>query len=189
MLIYAPFALCFVILRDVFMHFLESYTGNILRIGRNKSQSSYFLDTRWSPKQRQRGPAGDRTIGWRGLPLDRATRWWGHLAHLLTSPFCLYILLDEKTLRTQLIFQKTYCKSPPSSTRDREGPEALPGTLPERGITTEGLLHHHAYLQSDVWVVYLGLRVHSSSYMDIFSSMCFIFRSCKLPIMIKIIVM
>jgi hypothetical protein len=34
--------------------------------------------------------------------------------------------------------------------RDREGPEALPGTLPERGITTEGLLHHHACLQSDV---------------------------------------
>jgi hypothetical protein len=35
--------------------------------------------------------------------------------------------------------------------------------LPERGITTEGLLHHHACLWSDVWVVYLGLRVHSSS--------------------------
>jgi hypothetical protein len=26
-----------------------------------------------------------------------------------------------------------------------------------------GLLHHHGRLQSDVWVVYLGLRVHSSS--------------------------
>jgi hypothetical protein len=32
---------------------------------------------------------------------------------------------------------------------DWEGPEALPGTLPERGIATEGLLHHHACLQSD----------------------------------------
>jgi hypothetical protein len=31
----------------------------------------------------------------------------------------------------------------PSSTRDREGPEALPGTLPERGIATGGLLHCH----------------------------------------------
>jgi hypothetical protein len=40
-----------------------------------------------------------------------------------------------------------------------------------------------------VWVVYLGLWVHSSSYMDVFSSMCFMFRSCELPIMIKIIVM
>jgi hypothetical protein len=47
--------------------------------------------------------------------------------------------------------------------RDREGPEALLGTLLERGITTGGLLHHHAYLWSDVLVVYLGLRIHSSS--------------------------
>jgi hypothetical protein len=29
---------------------------------------------------------------------------------------------------------------------DREGPEALPGTLPEREIATGGLLHHHACL-------------------------------------------
>jgi hypothetical protein len=94
------------------------------------------------------GPAGRRTIGWSGLPLARATRWCGRLAHLLMPPFRLYILLDKKTLRTQSIFQKTYCKPPPSSTRDREGPEALPGTLSERGITTGGLLHHHAYLRS-----------------------------------------
>ena len=32
---------------------------------------------------------------------------------------------------------------------DREGPEALPGTLPERGIATGGLLHRHACLRSD----------------------------------------
>jgi hypothetical protein len=34
--------------------------------------------------------------------------------------------------------------------RDREGPEALPGTLPERGIIAGGLLHHHGRLRSDV---------------------------------------
>jgi hypothetical protein len=32
---------------------------------------------------------------------------------------------------------------------DREGPEALPGTLPERGIATGGLLHCHACLRRD----------------------------------------
>jgi hypothetical protein len=32
---------------------------------------------------------------------------------------------------------------------DRKGPEALPGTLPERGIATGGLLHHHACLRSN----------------------------------------
>jgi hypothetical protein len=60
-------------------------------------------------------------------------------------------------------FHETYYKPPPSLTRDREGPIALPGTLPERVITAGGLLHHHACLRSDAWVVYLGLWVHSSS--------------------------
>jgi hypothetical protein len=46
---------------------------------------------------------------------------------------------------------------------DREGPEALPGTLSERGITTGGLLHRHACLRSNELVIYLGLWVHSSS--------------------------
>jgi hypothetical protein len=36
-----------------------------------------------------------------------------------------------------------------SSTRDREGPKALPSTLPERGIATRGLLHCHACLWRD----------------------------------------
>jgi hypothetical protein len=46
-------------------------------------------------------------------------------------------------------FPETYRDPPPSSTRDREGPEALPGTLSESGITTEGLLHRHACLRHD----------------------------------------
>jgi hypothetical protein len=108
-------------------------------------------------------PGASHTMGWRGLAPGRATWWWGHLAHLLTPPFRLYILLREKILRTRSIFHETYCKPPTSLTRDWEGPEAIPGTQPERGITTGGLLHHHACLYSDVWVVYLGLRVHSSS--------------------------
>jgi hypothetical protein len=48
-----------------------------------------------------------------------------------------------------ITFPETYRDPPLSSTRDREGPEALPGTLPERGITTGGLLHRHACLWSD----------------------------------------
>jgi hypothetical protein len=88
---------------------------------------------------------------------------WGQLAHLLTLPFRLYIPLDGKNLKTRSIFLKTYCKPPPSLTRDREDPGALPDTLPERGIPAGGLLHHHGHLRSDVWVFYLGLRDHSSS--------------------------
>jgi hypothetical protein len=60
-------------------------------------------------------------------------------------------------------FLETHRDPPPSSNRDRKGPEALPGTLPERGIATRGLLHRHACLRRDEWVVNLGLWVHSSS--------------------------
>jgi hypothetical protein len=109
------------------------------------------------------GPGAGHTWWWRGQPLGRATRGCDCLVHLLTSPFRLFNPLDRKTLGAWTLFQKTYCKPPPSLTRDREGPEALPGTLSKRGITTGGLLHHHACLRSDAWVVYLGLWVHSSS--------------------------
>jgi hypothetical protein len=96
------------------------------------------------------GPRGGHTWWWRGPPLGRATRGCDPLVHLLTSPFRLFNTLDGKTLGARTLFQKTYCKPPSSSMRDREGPEALPGTLPERRITTRGLLHHHACLRSDV---------------------------------------
>jgi hypothetical protein len=46
-------------------------------------------------------------------------------------------------------FPETHRDPPSSSTQDREGPEALSGTLPERGIATGGLLHHHACLWRD----------------------------------------
>jgi hypothetical protein len=46
-------------------------------------------------------------------------------------------------------FSRIHRDPPPPSTKDREDPEALPGTLPERGITTGGLLHRHACLRRD----------------------------------------
>jgi hypothetical protein len=95
-------------------------------------------------------PGASHTIGWRGQPLAYATRWWGHLAHLLMPPFRLYILLGEENLNTGSIFHETYCKPPSLSMRDREGLETLPDTLPERGFTTRSPLHHHACHRSDV---------------------------------------
>jgi hypothetical protein len=46
----SPFSAIFV--------FQKSYTGNILRIGRNKIQSSIYLTRRRSPKERRRGARG-----------------------------------------------------------------------------------------------------------------------------------
>jgi hypothetical protein len=52
------------------------------------------------------GPGASHTLGWRGLALAHATRGWGRLVHLLTPPFRLYILLDEKALKRRPLFQK-----------------------------------------------------------------------------------
>jgi hypothetical protein len=48
-----------------------------------------------------------------------------------------------------ITFPETHRDPPLSSIQDREGPEALPGTLPERRIATGGLLHRHACLRRD----------------------------------------
>jgi hypothetical protein len=185
MLVYTPFALCFVYTSWCFYAFsgtnlltrCQSASSCFLlfcvseklhrKYSRNwTKQKLKFLIT-WHEDEVQRkaegGPRGSHTRWWRGPPPGRTTRWCDHLVHLLTSPFCLFIPLDGKTLKARTLLQKTYCKPPPSSTRDREGLDALLGTLPERGITTGGLLYHHAYLRSDTWVVYLGLWVYSSS--------------------------
>jgi hypothetical protein len=114
-----------------------------------KAEVPIFPEMRRSPKQRQRGA--------RGQPHYRVARPspWPH--HQVVGPPGpppdaalppIYSPWRENP-KAQSIFQKTYYKPPSSSMRDREGPEALPGTLPERGITTGGLLHHHACLRSD----------------------------------------
>jgi hypothetical protein len=86
--------------------FQKSYTGNILGIGRNKSQF-LFIPTRDRVQSRDGGePGASQTIGWHGLSLARATRWCGHMAHFLTPPLRLYIILGDKTLNTRSLFQK-----------------------------------------------------------------------------------
>jgi hypothetical protein len=143
--------------------FQKSYTGHILGIGRNKSQTS-----RNSPKLPENrrgdrvGPRGAHTIGRRGPGLGRAPYVCGRLGPLLTMPLRLWGPPDVKNLKPNL-FSRIHRDPPLPSTQDREGPKALPGTLPERGTATGGLLHRHACLRRDEWVVYLGLWVLSSS--------------------------
>jgi hypothetical protein len=60
-----------------------------------------------------------------------------------------YIFSSARKPKSPDQFSSKHTASRLWSMRDREGPEAVPITLPERGITTGGLLHHHACLQSD----------------------------------------
>jgi hypothetical protein len=151
-----PVFFYFCVLEKLHMKYSRNWT-------KQKPKFLFFLTWDGVQSRYGGGPEGSRTMPWCGPSPGRAKIWCGPLVYPLTLPFRLYILLDEKTLRARTPFQKTYCKPPASSTRDWEGPEALPGTLSERGIMTGGLLHHYACLRSDVWVVYLGLQVHSSS--------------------------
>jgi hypothetical protein len=108
-----------------------------------------FIEVSREPKRRRRGATG-QPHSWAARP-----RPWPH-------PLCVRpprstsddapspIKTPQREKPKNLInFPETHRDPPPSSTRDREGPEALPGTLPERGITTGGLLHRHACLRCD----------------------------------------
>jgi hypothetical protein len=132
-----PYFCCFCVSEKLHRKYSRNWT-------KQKPKFLFFLKRNGVLSRDGGEPGGGRTMAWRGPPPGHARVWCGPLAHLLTPPFRLYIPLDEKTKRDRPIFLETYCKPPPSSTRDREGPEALPGTLPERGITARGLLHHQA---------------------------------------------
>jgi hypothetical protein len=138
--------------------FQKSYTGNILGIGWNKSQTSRNLS-----KRGRRGATG--------RPHHRAARPRAGSCPLVVRP--PWPTSDDapspiKTPRREkpkhpITFLEYIAIRRRCRPEDWEGPEALPGTLSERGIATEGLLHRHACLRRDEWVVYLGLWVHSSS--------------------------
>jgi hypothetical protein len=91
---------------------------------------------------------GARPRPWLRRPMVRAT-WSTSDA----APSSIKTTRWEKP-KYPINFPETHRDSPPSSTRDREGLKDLPGTLSERGIAIGGLLHHHACLRRDEWVVY-----------------------------------
>jgi hypothetical protein len=116
--------------------FHTSCTENILRIGRNKSQSSYFFCHVNGVQRRDGGGhRGGHTMPWRGSTPGCAWLWCGPLGRPLTSPFCLYIAPDVKTLKQSASIHKKFCSaaaikdkfwgtevSVPAPCRDREFP-------------------------------------------------------------------
>jgi hypothetical protein len=134
----------------LFLCFRKATQEIFSKLDETKAKIPIFPEASRSPKERQSG-ARRRPHH----PMARATPWsrrgvvWapGPLPDAALPP--IYSSRWEN-LKTRSIFHETYCKPPPSSTRDRDGPEALPGNLPERGITAGGLLHHYACFRSDV---------------------------------------
>jgi hypothetical protein len=122
-----------------------------------------FNEASRGPKRRRRGATSrphNRAV--RPRPWLRPLCVWPPRSTSNAAPSSIKTPQREKP-EDPINFPETHHDPPPSSTRDQEGPEALLGTLPEREIAIRGLLHRHACLWHDEWVVYLGLWVHSSS--------------------------
>jgi hypothetical protein len=88
--------------------FQKSYTGNILRIGRNKARTSYFSWTQDRDRRRTGGGPGTiHTRGWRA-PLACATTLCGGPGPPLTSPLRLFKAFVAKTLNHLAFFPKKF---------------------------------------------------------------------------------
>jgi hypothetical protein len=133
---------CFCVFEKLHRKYSQNWT-------KQKPNLLLFTEASRRPKRRWRGATG--------RPHHRAARpapgpcplWvrppWSTLD---AAPSPIKTPRREKP-KHRINFPETHRDPPPLSTRDREGPEALPGILPERGIATGGLLHRHACLWRD----------------------------------------
>jgi hypothetical protein len=77
--------------------FQKIYTGNILRIGRNKRRTSYFSRTRVRVQSRDGGgPGPGHTLGRRGPSPGRAARGWAHWSTSWRHPSAYIFPSTEK---------------------------------------------------------------------------------------------
>jgi hypothetical protein len=161
---FTPIALCFVYTS---WHFYEFSRTNLLRrchsasscfllflyfrkvtheifseLDETKPEVPIFPDMRRSPEQSRR--RARRQAHHRVAPPSRATRCCGPLVHPLSSPFCLYILSEAKTLNSPVSTHEKFRStaaieiqfwgtevSVPAPCRDGElPPEPSPSTPP-----------------------------------------------------------
>ena len=127
--------------------FHESWKINILRIGKGNYFTKFYTRRLQKPEGGTWGATGGPHPAQGLVPPSRA---WGRCGPPPAPPFRLFIHPDGKTLDIAQKFQKEVC-----SHRNRRGEIRSSSRHPARGeIITGGLLHHHARLWSDVWVVH-----------------------------------
>jgi hypothetical protein len=137
-----PIFCCFCVSEKLHRKYSQSWT-------KQKPNIQIFNEASRRPKRRRRGATSrphSRAAWPRPWPRPLCVRSPRSTSDAAPSPI--------KTPRWEnpkdpITFPETHRDPPPPSTRDREGPEALPGTLLERGIATRGLLHRHACLWCD----------------------------------------
>jgi hypothetical protein len=179
MLIYTPFALCFVTLHGIFIYFPEltykqdatvsvpcfllflcfrKATQEIFsELDETKAEPPIFTKAPRRPKMRRRGARGQphHGVAWPSpWPCHQVVRPPGPPPDAALSP--INSPRREKP-KGRIAFPRNILQAA-AVTVARSG-----GSKSSSRHPTGGLLHHHGRLRSDVWVVYLGLRVHSSS--------------------------
>jgi hypothetical protein len=130
-----PIFCCFRVSEKLHRNYSRNWT-------KQKRDIQKFTKSSRGPKRRRRGAMSQphsRVVRPRPWPCPLCVRTPRSSSDDAPSPI--------KTPRREkpkypINFPETHRDPPPSSTRDWEGPEALPGTLPERGIATGGVTPH-----------------------------------------------
>ena len=98
----------------------------------------YFIRTHLMERRSSRGgPRGPHTHPGRGSPLARPGVVWAPRVPPAAALSATYSPRRENP-KYPSHYPRKVPETPPPSTLAREGPEPLPGTLPERGIVTGG---------------------------------------------------
>jgi hypothetical protein len=129
-----PVFCCFCVSEKLHRKYSQNWTKQKLNL-------LIFANAFRRPKRRRRGATGQpqhRVARLAPGPCPLVVRPPGPPPDAALPP--IYSSRREKP-KHPINFPETHRDPPPSSTQDRKGPEALPGTLPERGIATGGLLH------------------------------------------------
>jgi hypothetical protein len=122
----------------------RKYSWNWMK---QKPDIQKFTKASRGPKRRQRGATSrphNRAARPRPWPRPLCVRPPRSTSD--AAPSLIKTPRQEKP-KDPITFLETHRDPPSSSTRNQEGPEALPGTRPEKGIATGGLLHCHACLR------------------------------------------
>jgi hypothetical protein len=137
-----PIFCCFCVSKKLHGKYSQNWT-------KQKPDVQIFTEASREPKRRRKGATGrPHHQGAWPAPGPRRPVVWAPWSTTDAAPSPIKTPRREKP-KNPITFPETHRDPPPSLTRDREGPEALSGTLPERGIATEGLFHHHACLRRD----------------------------------------
>jgi hypothetical protein len=135
-----PVFCCFCVSEKLHRKYSQNWT-------KQKPDVQIFTEASREPKRRRKGATGrPHHQGAWPAPSPHRPVVWAPWSTSDAAPLPIKTPRREKP-KNPITFPETYHDPPLSSTRDRKGPEALPGTLPERGIITGGLLHRHACLR------------------------------------------